>query len=953
MEKKIRKIGLLCTTAVMACSLVLGAGITAFPKSVSAETASMDVLIGKKTDNVTVTAGNTAGDYLGLRIGKGKMFDDWSAQINATFTGSTSITYLLPNMADTPDVTVDGTANWAHQGNAFSVRNTKGERVATFITFPKNWSTIGTQYGYFYDTVNDVYSTPYHSYDSSAEVNFWTDPIKYTELSPTKEGARTIQYFVGKGGLSPMAISPSTGVITEAKVTAAKLEEDSTAEGTLYFDYADGKLTISSSSYDYAECTLTTQTGNGQIIPFGTVEADLSDGYIIEMHNAPDFGKKGDIGYWKYTMSSSVHITSIKTDSGAFATRAENVELGERQEKTISYEGEEVVDGKNVITVPYGRKLNEFDVYSAVTATDIDGVPLALNGYMDSFDYEGNKAFTEDEEITVTYEEGVSKTYLVDVVFIMNTTNLLTALSEQTIIRTAGEPNYNDYETNSTWAAGGSAARPYSTYGTALVIGGHTKSNFTAKEMIGAKLNGTFFGNSSVTYTMGRNSNKAANAIVLQDAQGNNVLHVMNYTYGWNDAKAFVYHYATQKFYSANTSGAAQEITTYDAAASVAPYYFHWNQPYHHATLSFNYDDVNKQVTVTTTKRNADRTVVTLATVSADLSAGYTLSFITPYSLTEGYFSGYDAAGDSTGKDDYVAVEDNMTAYASPAVLITEINGIDVTGATSEATTGIESVVCDNGSEVAMGEELTFTSNSVYNFGSLVYKGSSEVTVDTAADVSKPGETVAIVSDWAATYEIPLTVKTLSQSLTGVEMEKGAFIRVGQGDTDRGLGFRMNVSAADKALLEAYVGEGKAYASVSYGMIIMPYSYVTAAGVTEETLFGENALYTWKDKQGAGSVEVLQMETSYLRTQEELHYVFGAITELKTGNIKKDFIGVGYVKLTDADGNVEYVVASAYSDTSADANNNIRSAYEVAQAAVDSGKYESIAEWLRTNYLAE
>ena len=39
MEKKIRKISLLCTTAVMACSLVLGAGITALPKTVSAETA--------------------------------------------------------------------------------------------------------------------------------------------------------------------------------------------------------------------------------------------------------------------------------------------------------------------------------------------------------------------------------------------------------------------------------------------------------------------------------------------------------------------------------------------------------------------------------------------------------------------------------------------------------------------------------------------------------------------------------------------------------------------------------------------------------------------------------------------------------------------------------------------------------------------------------------------------
>ena len=259
----------------------------------------------------------------------------------------------------------------------------------------------------------------------------------------------------------------------------------------------------------------------------------------------------------------------------------------------------------------------------------------------------------------------------------------------------------------------------------------------------------------------------------------------------------------------------------------------------------------------------------------------------------------------------------------SSSVLVTAINGVSTTGATAEATSLTKGVVCDNGAEVAMGEELTFTSNSAYYFDTLTYKGSDEVTVDTA-DVSKPGATVAIVADWLDTYEIPLTVKTLGQSFTGVEMVKGGFIRMGGLDdgSDKGLGFKMTVSAADKALIEAYVGEGKAYQSISYGMIIMPYDYVDVNGknygdVNAETLFGENAVYTWFGKEGAGEVPVVQMETEKLLSKASENYIFGAITELKvnkdTGmnNVMRAFIGVGYVKLLDANGEAEYVVVSA------------------------------------------
>lgn len=954
MEKKIRKISLLCTTAVMACSLVLGAGITALPKTVSAETASMTSVIGKKTDNITVTAGVTKGDHLGLSIGSQLMKEDWSAQIDATFTGSTSISYLLPNMASNEDVwneerdgyTLDGNGEqkpvitYGRQGNAFSVRKANGDLVATFVTVPKAWGSIGNQSGYMYNAITNTYTAPYHHYDKAVGVDYWADPVPYRTLDPVTDGAYGASYVTRS--LSAMCIAPSMGVTT---VAAGKLDSGN-AEGTLYFDYVDGVLTISSSSYDFADRTLETQRGNGQIIPFGSVEVDLSDGYTIEAHNAPDFGKDGDVNYWEFDCSSSVLLTTITTEDGAFDTLADEIALESAGDATISYVGEKVVDDKNVITVAYGEKLNNFHVYQPATASNDQSQTLALKGYKDSFAYENNKAFTADEDIVVS-NGTVSKNYTVDVVMpTIDTTKLLTALTADTQIRAASAPLYNDVESNASYNdTANSAYDPYSKYGTALIVGGQTST----KKQIAAKLNGTLFGNTSITYTARRNSPRAANVFVIANAQGENVLHVISYTSSWSQSRALVYDYTTQKFYSSNydtnsSTTETKEITAFDQAAQTAPSYFQWKNAYDFATLSFNYDDEAKQMTVTTTRKDAARTVVTLGVISADLSSGYTLSMMTPQMMTEGYLNGYEGV--------------SMTEFAGyPALLIKEINGVDTTGLTAEATSLTKEVVCENGAEVAMGEELTFKSNSVYNFGSLAYKGSDEVTVDVAADVSKPGATVAVVSDWAGTYEIPFTVKTLSQSFTGVEMVNGGFIRMGTAadGSDKGIGFKMNVSAADKALIDAYVGEGKAYASASYGMIIMPYSYVGDYGdVNAETLFGDSAVYTWEDKEeSVGSVAVVQMETANLKANGDAGYIFGALTELKASTVTTDLIGVGYVKLVDANGEVEYVVVSAYSDTSDDANNNIRTAFEVAKAVYEDPEVtnEDHKKWLYDNYL--
>ena len=95
------------------------------------------------------------------------------------------------------------------------------------------------------------------------------------------------------------------------------------------------------------------------------------------------------------------------------------------------------------------------------------------------------------------------------------------------------------------------------------------------------------------------------------------------------------------------------------------------------------------------------------------------------------------------------------------------------------------------------------------------------------------------------------------------------------------------------------------------------------------------------------------METAKLKASGDAGYIFGALTELKASTVTTDLIGVGYVKLLDANGEVEYVVVSAYSDTSDDAKNNIRTAFEVAKAAYEDPEItnEDHKKWLYDNYL--
>ena len=96
--------------------------------------------------------------------------------------------------------------------------------------------------------------------------------------------------------------------------------------------------------------------------------------------------------------------------------------------------------------------------------------------------------------------------------------------------------------------------------------------------------------------------------------------------------------------------------------------------------------------------------------------------------------------------------------------------------------------------------------------------------------------------------------KTVEQ--VSLVMKNGASVRYASSATDSGIRFSVNLSKADYLGLEA--NEGNVYSSVSYGMIIMPYSYLATYGeLTEENLFSDSAKYDWAQWNGSEWVKLV------------------------------------------------------------------------------------------------
>lgn len=169
-----------------------------------------------------------------------------------------------------------------------------------------------------------------------------------------------------------------------------------------------------------------------------------------------------------------------------------------------------------------------------------------------------------------------------------------------------------------------------------------------------------------------------------------------------------------------------------------------------------------------------------------------------------------------------------------------------------------------------------------------------------AAFVGENAQTVSVSADTASTWE----------------MVDGASIRT----TDpTGIRFTAKISEADYAALTA---NG---ADVSFGMVVMPYSYVAEYG-DADTVFDADTKYTFSESDTT-KVRVLHDSVSKLTTKKDgYYYLNAALTNIAESNYEKEFYARAYYSDgtnyyftpdngTDNVRSVSHVAARALSDT--------------------------------------
>lgn len=169
------------------------------------------------------------------------------------------------------------------------------------------------------------------------------------------------------------------------------------------------------------------------------------------------------------------------------------------------------------------------------------------------------------------------------------------------------------------------------------------------------------------------------------------------------------------------------------------------------------------------------------------------------------------------------------------------------------------------------------------------------------------------------------------------QMASGAAIRISDNSEENGIRYQITMPDSEYKALEA----NSAYSSVSYGILIAPNDYAKKNALDKANVFGASAVYDWAEKNENGEwvyndnsskTRIMNFETDTLSPwskDETVRTYFGSIVDLEETNIPRDFVGVGYIKYTTADG-TDYVFA--------DANDNVRSMSQVARLAyADTG----------------
>ena len=195
-------------------------------------------------------------------------------------------------------------------------------------------------------------------------------------------------------------------------------------------------------------------------------------------------------------------------------------------------------------------------------------------------------------------------------------------------------------------------------------------------------------------------------------------------------------------------------------------------------------------------------------------------------------------------------------------------------------------------------------------------------------------------------------------------MREGASVRYYTGssesETKKDCGLRFSATLDKETYLaleslETAESEGAGDTSVSYGMLIAPYSAVQEHDLTAATVFGfgdeSGKVYTWEEENAEGKIPVLNITYNDLlpmKDSEEFYEINGSIVDLKERNYTREFVGRAYIRY-EKDGVAEYTFADY---AGGNVTNNARSATYVAQKAQESDKESTAAkEWVKTAYI--
>ena len=163
-------------------------------------------------------------------------------------------------------------------------------------------------------------------------------------------------------------------------------------------------------------------------------------------------------------------------------------------------------------------------------------------------------------------------------------------------------------------------------------------------------------------------------------------------------------------------------------------------------------------------------------------------------------------------------------------------------------------------------------------------------------------------------------------------MQNGASVRK---DEPTGLRFRSLLSKEDYNKLTENVGEGKDDTSLTFGMLIAPQDYAEKKELNEANVFGENAVYTFDENDtDSEKLKILNLYDNEMHETKDGEMSFtGILTNVKSVNYNRKFVGVGYIKAVDQSGNAFYKFATA--------KDNARSVIEVAQVAIEKGETDT------------